>query len=100
MLPITLMQPDTLIQQNTHLLPGFALKPTPENETIVIQKIPVMSICCRDIGMDCSHESRGSSEHGLMREFITHAESSHDLAVLPADLLLKIKMAIKKDSFC
>jgi predicted small metal-binding protein len=71
----------------------------PETEVGLIQKIPVMSFCCRDIGMDCSFESEGLTESGVLREFIHHADSSHNLDVLPADLLFKIKGAIKKNSF-
>jgi predicted small metal-binding protein len=78
--------------------PNFPVKPLGENTTGVMQKIPVMSFCCRDIGMDCSFKSTGSTEPGLLRAFIHHAESSHELAVLPADLLLKIKGAIKRNS--
>ena len=94
MLPNTMAQPDAL------MLPDSLLMSAPEIEAGVMQKIPVKSFCCRDIGMDCSFESTGSTESALMREFIGHAGISHNLHVLPADLLLKIKMAIQQNSFC
>jgi predicted small metal-binding protein len=80
------------------ILPSYRVNSGPEIETGQI-RLPVMTFCCKDIGMDCSFESRGSTEPGILRDFIHHAESSHNLDVLPADLLLKIKDAIKKDSF-
>ena len=71
----------------------------PEIRIGMFENIPVMSLSCSDIGMDCSFESKGSTKCGVLRDFIRHAEESHNLDVLPADLLYKIKDAIKKDSF-
>jgi predicted small metal-binding protein len=55
-----------------------------------------MSFRCRDIGLDCSFETTGTSEHKILREFIDHAEATHNLNFLSADVILKIKSAIKK----
>jgi predicted small metal-binding protein len=82
------------------ILPSFPVNSGHEIEAgQQIQKTPAVSFCCRDIGMDCSFESTGSTETVVLKKFILHAESSHNLDVLPAELLFKIKGAIKKNSF-
>jgi predicted small metal-binding protein len=51
---------------------------------------------CKDIGMDCPFEAKGPTNHELMRKFIDHAESAHKMQVLPADIIFKVQMAIRK----
>lgn len=67
-----------------------------ENVTPVMPENPVMSLRCRDIGMECSFEAHGSTRHGLMREFIEHAESTHNMPVLSAEIIFKVHNAITK----
>ena len=55
-----------------------------------------MSFCCRDIGKECLFEVQGFSKGEIMRKFIDHAEKTHNLEFLPADLILKVNNAIKK----
>jgi len=62
--------------------------------TGMMQKSPVLSFRCRDIGWDCSFESTGTTKHKILRQFIEHAESSHNMHVLSAELLFKIQDAI------
>ena len=92
------MPPDALMQPDPFMLADSRFIPLTEIETGVMQKKSVMSLSCPEIGMDCLFKCRGSTESGLMREFIEHAGISHNLDVLPADLLLKIKLAIKQNS--
>ncbi len=54
------------------------------------------SVTCKDIGMDCPFEAKGTTNHELMRKFIDHAESAHKMQVLPADVIFKMQKAIKK----
>jgi predicted small metal-binding protein len=72
-----------------------------ENEPMnaMMQKAPVMSFHCRDIGMDCSFQAHGSTKHELMRKFIDHAESAHNIQVLSADMILNVHNAIAKHRF-
>lgn len=67
-----------------------------KNMNPVMPETPVMLFRCRDIGMDCSFEARGSTRHGLMREFIEHAESTHNMRVLSAEIIFKVHTAITK----
>jgi len=52
---------------------------------------------CRDIGMDCSFEMKGTTYTEIMKKFVDHAESAHNMSVLTADVIFKVKKAIKKE---
>jgi predicted small metal-binding protein len=65
----------------------------------MMQEASVMSFYCKDIGMDCSFEAHGSTEHELMRKFIDHAEPTHNMQVLSADIIFQVKNAIIKRPF-
>jgi predicted small metal-binding protein len=54
------------------------------------------SFSCKDIGIDCPFEAHAVHDHQLMRKFIDHAESAHNMHVLSADFIFKVKNAIKK----
>jgi len=56
----------------------------------------MVSLSCRDLGMDCSFETTGTTEREILRKFIDHAESAHDMPVLTADVILRVQKAIKK----
>jgi predicted small metal-binding protein len=47
--------------------------------------------------MDCSFETTGTTDREIMKKFIDHAESAHNLPVLTADVIFKVKKAIKKE---
>jgi predicted small metal-binding protein len=51
---------------------------------------------CKDLGYDCSFEARGTTNNEVMRKFIDHAESAHDMDVLTADIIYRVQKAIKK----
>ena len=53
------------------------------------------SIKCRDLGMDCSFEAKGATEREIIRHLIEHIESEHDIPVLTADTLFRMKKGIK-----
>ncbi len=57
---------------------------------------PLASIKCRDLGLDCSFEAKGATEREIIRHLIEHIEYEHDLPVLTADTLFRIKKGIKK----
>jgi predicted small metal-binding protein len=54
------------------------------------------SFTCKDLGMECSHVSSGTNNQELMRNFIAHAGSTHQIHVLPADVIYRVHKAIKK----
>jgi len=56
----------------------------------------MVSLTCKDLGMDCSFEATGKTNQEIMRQFIDHAESAHRMAVLPADIIYQVQKSIKK----
>ncbi len=56
----------------------------------------MVSITCRDLGMDCSFETTGTTDSEILKKFIEHAKSAHNMPVLSAEVMLKVKKAIKK----
>ena len=61
-----------------------------------MQKVYDMSFCCKNIGINCSYEINGSTSRELMKKFIDHAENTHDLQILSAEVIFKVQNAIKK----
>jgi|APFre7841882793_1041355.scaffolds.fasta_scaffold57314_1 predicted small metal-binding protein len=54
------------------------------------------SFACKDIGMDCKFQTTAPTEPELMKKIAEHAKSAHKIDPVPADLMAKIKKAIKK----
>jgi predicted small metal-binding protein len=46
--------------------------------------------------MNCSFETTGTTNREIMKSFIDHAQSAHNMPVLSADVIFKVKKAIKK----
>ena len=56
----------------------------------------MVSLNCRDIGMDCSVELNGTNEREIMRKFIAYAETELKIPVLTADTIYRVQTSIKK----
>jgi predicted small metal-binding protein len=56
----------------------------------------MMSLNCRDLGMDRSFKLTGTNEQEIMRKFITYAENELRMPVLTSDTIFRVQMAIKK----
>jgi predicted small metal-binding protein len=54
------------------------------------------SFTCRDLGMDCSFETSGTTDREIMKNFIDHAESAHNMPVLTAEVILRVIKTIKR----
>jgi len=61
-----------------------------------MERRSLASIKCRDLAMDCSFEAKGTNEREIIRQMIEHMESAHELPVLTADTLYRLKKGIKK----
>ena len=46
--------------------------------------------------MDCKFQTTAPTEAELMKKIADHAKSVHKIDAVPADLMVKIKKAIKK----
>jgi predicted small metal-binding protein len=79
--------------------PGIPTKNIYENMAGEMQKTPIMSLYCKDIGMDCSFETHGSTRNEIMGKFINHAESAHKMQALSADVIFNVQNAIIKYSY-
>ena len=56
-----------------------------------------MAFCiCKDLGIDCSFEAMGTTDNEVMRKFIDHAESAHNMNLLTADVIYRVQKVIKK----
>jgi predicted small metal-binding protein len=58
--------------------------------------IPMMSLNCRDLGIERSFKLTGTNEQEIMRKFIVYAEDELKIPVLSSDTILRVHMAIKK----
>jgi predicted small metal-binding protein len=56
----------------------------------------MMSLTCKDVGIECTYELNGSDEREIMKQFIDHAESEHKMSVLSADVIYRVQKAIRK----
>ena len=56
----------------------------------------MMSLNCKDFGMDSSFELTGTNEQEILRKFINYAETELKMPVLTADTIFRVQMAIKK----
>jgi predicted small metal-binding protein len=51
-------------------------------------------IRCRDVGVDCDFEARGTTVEDVMNQCGEHARTAHGMSELSQDLLEKVKSAI------
>jgi predicted small metal-binding protein len=53
---------------------------------------------CKDLGYNCSFEATGTTNNEVMRKFIDHVESAHNMDVLTADVIYRVQKSIKNYS--
>ena len=61
-----------------------------------ISRFPMAFCICKDLGIDCSFEATGTTDNEVMRKFIDHAESAHNMNLLTADVIYRVQKVIKK----
>ena len=54
------------------------------------------SLKCKDIGMKCGFEVKDDDRDELLKIVALHAEKTHNIKQIPADLMEKVIKAIKK----
>ena len=52
-------------------------------------------IGCRDVGVDCDFEARAETTDELMKKLSDHAAKDHGMKEIPAELISKVKAAIR-----
>lgn len=59
-------------------------------------EVQMPSFACKDIGMACEFKANAPTEPELMKKIAEHAKSVHKMETIPADVMAKVKKAIKK----
>jgi predicted small metal-binding protein len=57
----------------------------------------MMNFHCKDCGMDCSFHMTGTNERELSQQAIQHMHSVHEMDVIPAEVMLKMFLAIRNN---
>ncbi len=52
---------------------------------------------CRDVGVDCDFEARGSTEQEILQKAREHARAVHGMNDIPAELAEKVRGAIRDE---
>jgi predicted small metal-binding protein len=50
---------------------------------------------CRDVGLNCDFEVRGTTEEEVLLKAVVHARIVHDLSDVPPELATKVRAAIR-----
>jgi predicted small metal-binding protein len=53
---------------------------------------------CRDVGVDCDFEARGTTEQEVMQQCVEHARREHGMKEIPPDLAMKVRDAIRDEA--
>lgn len=56
----------------------------------------MVSIKCKDVGINCGFEVSAKTEAELMKKIAEHASKEHNMKTIPPDVMEKVKKAIKK----
>jgi predicted small metal-binding protein len=50
---------------------------------------------CRDVGLDCDFQARGTTEEEVLQKAVVHARTAHHLTEMPSELASKVRAAIR-----
>ncbi len=53
---------------------------------------------CRDVGVDCDFEARGTTEQEILQQCAEHARLEHGMEEIPPDLAMKVRSAIRDEA--
>jgi len=54
-----------------------------------------MQLRCRDVGLNCDFEARGTTEEEVLQKAVVHARNVHELTEVPPELATKVRAAIR-----
>ena len=57
---------------------------------------PAAFCVCKGLGMECLFEVSGATDNEVMRNFIEHAGSAHNMDLLTADVIYRVRQMIKR----
>lgn len=50
---------------------------------------------CRDVGLNCDFEVRGTTDEEVLQKAVVHARVVHELPDVPPELATKVRAAIR-----
>ncbi|HEY8197353.1 MAG TPA: DUF1059 domain-containing protein [Gemmatimonadales bacterium] len=50
---------------------------------------------CRDVGLNCDFEVRGTTDEEVLQKAVVHARIVHELPDVPPELATKVRAAIR-----
>ena len=50
---------------------------------------------CRDVGLNCDFEVRGTTDEEVLQKAVVHARIVHQLSDVPPELATKVRAAIR-----
>lgn len=50
---------------------------------------------CRDVGLNCDFEVRGTTDEEVLQKAVVHARLMHEITDVPPELAAKVRAAIR-----
>jgi predicted small metal-binding protein len=50
---------------------------------------------CRDVGLNCDFEARGTTDEEVLQKAVVHARIVHEIPDVPPELATKVRAAIR-----
>ena len=85
--------PDVSDSENRFCHPGAGLNIEKEKG---LNGETMPTFACKDLGMECPFTASAPTDTELMKKIAEHAKTVHKIDPVPADMIMKIKKAIKK----
>jgi predicted small metal-binding protein len=55
------------------------------------------TVSCRDVGVECDFEAHGQTDEEIIKQCEKHARTQHGMEKLSADMIAKVKAAIREE---
>jgi predicted small metal-binding protein len=52
---------------------------------------------CKDVGMDCHFIARADTENEILQLAAAHAKTTHGMQEIPAEVVAKVRAAIREE---
>ena len=72
-----------------YIIPGSA-EPSPTRRLSVAKQLR-----CRDVGINCDFEARGTTDEEVLQKAVVHARTAHEMTDVPPELAAKVRAAIR-----
>jgi len=55
-------------------------------------------VSCRDAGVDCDFVAKGETEQDVLQQCAEHARTAHNMSEIPAEIVEKVRVAIRDEA--